>query len=335
VINKSAPAAREEAAERFKRLLNAPPVIEQLVYSRALPEAGRVAVSAENPIAGSRNVEFYELRWQTNGMFCRQLLAPEQARDNDVRGECFSLWNDRFCFLDALTRPSVYVIERDKLARGIYPDAYHAAHIRMTDALLPLTFGISHIYPGQLRWEGDSFTGCSMADKKPIWIRGRISGFTNAVPNELRVQYSNDMGHAEYRVQYDYAAEAPAGYPSRISNYLVGGNKELLYSVLTVLSIRTTNRSLAESHFRPSAELGPGKPSWLYLTNDAIYSSLPSGGLIEAQVSRPSFRLSGRECYKNRYYYLGAALWTVALFALGLRASSKPKATKESSPQHE
>jgi hypothetical protein len=306
------------SVERFKLLLSSPPVIKSMVYSRTLPAPGQTAAFIDTGLNGSTNREFFEIRWQTNAFFHRQLIAPEQVTNNTITGRCFKLWNDQFYFFDSRTAPSLYVLEWDKAARGVYPGPYHAAHIRMTEASQPLTLGISHIYPGMISWEDDRFTVVTMADRKPNWIRGRITGFSNGVPSELKVQYSNDMGVANYRITYDYADEWAAGYPSRIAAHFVNGEREILYSELFILSVKISQAALPEDHFSlASTVMAPDR--MLYLTNDSVYARLPSGRLIEAPGVTRRSRFDPGGYHRNRYYYAAAGAWTICCFALGVR----------------
>jgi hypothetical protein len=305
--------------ERFKSLLTSPPVIERLVYSIALPNAGHVAVSLDTGLAGATNHEYYELRWQPNAMLHRQLTAPDQTIDDLVRGRCFRLWEDQFYFLDARTRPSLYVLERQKAARGMYPDAYHAAHIRMTEALQPINLGISHLYPGMVRWNGDTFDAVSMADKKPIWIRGRISRICRGVPEEIKVQYSNDMGMAEYRIAYEYHGYRAPWYPDRIASHLLRGKTEILYSDFAILSVAAASAPLNQSHFEIASSRQEMEDSLLYLTNNSIYAKLASGRFIETPAAIPARKLSVADYYRNRFYYAAVTIWTFAILVLGFR----------------
>jgi hypothetical protein len=258
-------------------------------------------------------------------MFHRHLTSPDEAAGTNVPGMCFSLWDDRFLFLDARTKPALYVFEREKIARGIYPGPHHAAHIRITEAVQPLTLGVAHMYPGMARWTGDAFAVVSMADKKPMWIRGRLAAFSNDIPVELRVQYSNDMGVADYRIAYDYAAYRAPWYPSRIASHFVRGDQEVLLGEWHLLSLATAPGPLPESHFNPLATSLADSGRLLYLTNDSIYSRLPSGQFLETPYGAPAVQLASKDYHRNRYFYAAAGAWTIALLALGWRTQQSAK----------
>jgi hypothetical protein len=311
--------------ERFKALLSGPPRIERMIYSQTLPPSARKEPFLQTGLAGSANRAYFEVRWQPNAMLHRQLSSPAQANDDTITGQCFSLWNGQFYFLDANTKPALYVFEEEKANQGTYSGPFHAAHIRMTEAAEPLNLGISHISPGSVLWEGSSFSLVTMADKKPNWIRGDITGFTNGVPNELRVQYSNDMGSARYRIAYDYADYRAPYYPSRIRAHFVRDGKEIVYSEFNILSLAVADQTLSEAHFNLSSVMLADGRSLLYLTNDTLYGRSRSGELVEAPAGVAFLRLSRREYYRNRYYYLAAMTWTFGLLLLGLTRWQKRK----------
>lgn len=322
------PSGAATPLERFQRLFSSPPVIWQLVYSQTLPNAGRVAVSLEQGLTGATNQEMFEVRWQTNAMLHRELFSIEQRNDNEIRGECFSLWNDRFHFLDARTRPSLYVVERKKAVEGVYSDVYHAAHIRLTHASEILNLGVSHTSPGSIHWEGDHFQLVSMADKKPISLTGRISAVSNGVPVEIRVKYSNDVGAAEYRIAYTYERYAAPYYPSRIDSFLLRNGKEILYTQFYLLEVKTSPAALPESHFVPGAFLTPAEQSLLYLTNNSTYSKLPSGLMIEVPAAIPSLEFSAKDLKRNCFYYFAALAWSSLLISFGFKLCLRTKTKK-------
>lgn len=331
-LKTSADNVEDSPIERFKALLSSPPVIQQLVYSKVLPDAGRVAVRLDIGLMGATNQELYELRWQTNAFFHRQLFSLDHALDNEIRGECFSLWNSHFYFLDARTKPCLYVLERNEAARGIYPDAYHAAHIRMTHAAEVLNLGLSHLTPGTLRWERDRFSLTTMGDKKPLFIRGAISGLTNGIPSELRVQYSNDVGIANYRIAYSYDAYRAPWFPSQIDTYFLQSGKEILYSRYRILKAITAKDPMPENQFVPARWLTRDFQALLYLTNNSTYAQLPSGQFVEVPTAIPTFHLTSKDYLKSRFYYACAVSWTFLFLVLGLRTwqqNNLNKAQKE------
>lgn len=304
--------------KRFKTLLEAPPVVARLVFSETLPKDPTKAVPLDTGLADSTNRIFYELRWQPNAMFCRQIRRPDDITNQAIVGACFSVWEDKLYFLSAGGNPMLYVLEKEKAKRGDYPAPYHASLIRRCRAAEPLNLGISHLQPGMIRWEGNQFKVVTTADKKAMYIRGDVSGFSNNIPCELTVQYSNDMGVANYRIEYHYDTYAPPYYPSRITSYFRYHGKEICYRACQLLSIQTAPKALPESSFDPSPYILASRRALLYLTNDSIYFKLPSGKLIESPSSVPKLKLSSVDYRKNIGYYLAAA--TVTLLFLGLTA---------------
>jgi len=321
------PLLADSPKERFKALLQSPPVIERLVFVEKLPVNPHHAVPLDQGIAASTNFQTFELRWQTNAMFLRQIRNLNDLTNQFVPGECFTLWNDQFYFLDAGRKAMLYVLEQEKARAGIYPPPYHATLIKRGKAAEVLNLGISHLTPGSIRWEGDTFHAVSTADKKPIHIRGEISGLTNGIPIEMKVQYSNDVSVANYRMTYAYESYRPPYYPTRITAHFINRDKEIEYRAYSILSLATSPNPLPQSRFGPEPFLLANAMPTFYLTNDSIFFKLPSGQLIETPATIPKLRLSGSDFFKNRYYYFAAASVTLWFLALVLRTKAQTEKT--------
>jgi hypothetical protein len=305
------PLVSSTGMEAFKRLLDAPPVIEQLIYREKLPPQPNALIPMDVGVSRSTNYAVYEVRWQTNAMSVRTMELHLPVGRSDAYRTTFTMWNDNFWFLDNRTNAFVYHLEHERVRRGYVPPSYDAAWYRISRFGEVLNLGISHISPGSVRWDGNKFSVRGLADKQPMSVMGAISGLTNGIPCELTVRYSNAMAVVEYRLAYTYENYSPPGYPKRVSLFVKHGLKETEYRSYEILSVKTGSRSLPETHFDPDDLLQTKSMQLRFLTNDSIYLQLPTGKLLESRASMPNSRLTGADYYRNRYFYFSMSLVTV------------------------
>jgi hypothetical protein len=316
--------------DHFKALLSSPPTIERMIFTERLPKDPIHAVPLDTGLADSTNSLTYELRWQTNATFLRTLTHPWGFTNYAMSGQCFTLWNDQFYFLDNPKAAVLYVLEEAKAAQGNYTGPYHATMIRKGKATQILNLGINHVKPGTIRWDGDSFAVTGVADKRPIQIQGQITGYSNGIPSEMQVEYLSESGLARYRLLYDYATYAPPFYPSRIRINFFYKDKEIEYQSYSIESVKVAAKPLPRTHFDPKPFIEANQLQLQYFTNGSVYFALPSGQLIETFGNAPKMGLSRTDYKLNRYYYL-AVLATATFFLAwclkAIRAEKHPRAT--------
>jgi hypothetical protein len=308
--------------DAFKRLLDSPPVIEQLIYREKLPPTASAMIPMDVGVTHSTNYALYELRWQSNAMSVRSLESNVPAGKADAYRATFTVWNDNFWFLDNSTNVFVYHMEHESVRSGHVPPSYDAAWYRISRFSEVMNLGISHIKPGSVRWIGDRFSAQGLADKQPMSVTGRISRLTNGVPCELDVRYSNTMAVVDYRLSYEYASSAPSGYPKRVSLVVKHGSKETEYRSYELISVKAGNRPMPETHFDPDHLRDNRSIQLRLLTNDSIFLRLPTGKLLESRASLPNAKLTQAEYYRNRYFYLSMSLVTLVFFRAFIRKSS-------------
>ena len=325
LLSSWASAAPLEPAEIFKRILSAPPVISEMVYQDKLPPVQNRPTPLDVGLTQSTNFVTCRLVWQPEAMFF-ETVPPRRAGGSAAPsgvGECFALWENQFYFLDPGQFAFVYRLVPQEAKPGAFPAPYHAALFKQHRACEPLNLGLNHLTPGAVRWDGDNFSAVGSADQKPMFVRGKITGWTNRIPNELQVQYSNDMGVANYRLKYEYARYEPPFFPSSITSYFQRQGREVEYRAYHILSIRTTNSPLPRAAFDPERYMETHGMRLRLMTNGTLYTQLPSGALIETPGALPKLKLTPQNYYANRYYYLAAGLSTVAMLAI--LARTKPR----------
>lgn len=313
----------ETPKDRFKTLFSAPPVVERMIVTERLPKDSIHAVPLETGLADSTNFVTYELRWQSNAMFLRTLARPTDSTNYAMTGQCFTLWDDHFYYLDNPRAAVLYVLEEANAAKGIYSGAYQATVIRMGKATQILNLGVNHLKPGGIIWEEDGFSASGMADRRVIQIQGQITGYTNDIPSEMSVEYFNETGLARYRILYDYRSYVPPYYPWRIRINLLHKDQEIEYASYSIESVSTAAQRLPKGHFDPAPFIEANRLETHYYTNGNVYSRLPSGQLIETFGAAPKMKLSAREYRSNGYYYLAVAVATTFFFVLALNQRKK------------
>lgn len=322
VGNARAEAGADAASDRrarFQAWLEAPPALERLVFREKMPPVANEPISMQTGIRSSTNFATFELRWQTGALWVRSLETPGVGPDR-MPPVAFTLLHDNFCFLDQGTNAFLYHMEHERVRRGQVPPAYDAAWYRISRFAEVLNLGLSHLFPGSVRWDGERFQAQGLADKKPLYVLGEITGYTNGIPCELRVAYSNQLSVAHYRLAYEYQERISPTFPSAIRLYLQTRGREIEYRSYEVLEVKLAKAPMPESWFAPSALMDGTTMELRYFTNDSIYVPLPSGRMLETPSGpAPRLALSREDYFRNRYYYLAGGCLTAFFGLLAFR----------------
>jgi len=308
--------------QAFKLLLSAPPPLAQLVFREKLPPVFNRPVTLQGGIKGSTNFALYEVRSQSNGLVVRSLNSTNELPTAHISKVAFTLWEKDFCFLDIGTNAFFYQLEHDRAQKGEVTPSYDAAWFRVSRYAEILNLGLSHIWPGSVRWQDDQFSAQGIADKQPIYVLGSISRRTNGIPCELTVAYSNQMNVAHYRIAYEYAPEVQPLFPARISLFFQHRGSEIEFRSYEVLSITRASGPMARELFSPDRFLGFKSAPSRYLTNDSIYMQLPSGRMLETPAVPAKLALNRADYFKNRYFYAATLFVAAFFFVLMIRTNS-------------
>ena len=317
-----AQAVEPNATEIFKRLLSAPPIVRQMVYLDKVSPLPRSAEPLQAAASDSAGYTRYFLTWQPNAISFHTAPKVSTTDSRTYYDEFFLGWRNEFYFLNGRQFAFRYQHGPGELKPGPFPAAYHAALIKQHAAYEPINLGLNHLMPGSVVWEGENFSAVGSADQKPMFIWGRISVISNHVPTEMQVHYSNDMGIANYRISYQYSEYQPPYYPSRISTYFQHNRKETECDN-RILSVAATNTPLPRAAFEPLSYLTSNHMSLRVLTNNSIYTQLPSGRLVETPGATPKMHLTPTDYYANRYYYLAVIIISTGFLYLAVRRSSQ------------
>src|SRR5690242_15066456 len=114
-LSRESTALAQDPVARFKRLLESPPVIEHMLFREKLPSAPNQSITLSGGIGASTNYAMYELRSQTNGLLVRRLASRDDLTTSRISGTAFTLWEDRFWFLDAGTNAFLYYLEHERV----------------------------------------------------------------------------------------------------------------------------------------------------------------------------------------------------------------------------
>src|SRR5512140_3380177 len=97
--------------EQFKQFLSLPPIITNLVWQQKVPMEG-----GQRPLDGtfalSTRFDYFQARWQTNGMLFRRLNRPEDATNFTFAGTLVSVSDHQHALVEAGGRMTTWD-ERD------------------------------------------------------------------------------------------------------------------------------------------------------------------------------------------------------------------------------
>lgn len=322
-----------ERLERFQRLLSNPPIIRELLYVEKLPPVRDRPPPLDRGIQDSTQFATGLLSWQPGAMAFRALAHTNSnaQADRTYAGLAFWFRDDTMTFLEGPTNVLVYRMEHNRVQHGEFPPTYDAATYRLRRQSEPLSLGLSHLLPGSVQWDGLRFTAVGSADKQPIYVSGAITGYTNGIPNEMKVFYTKDssktpVSGASYRIAYTYDRWEPPWFPSQITLYFQRGTREIEYRSYRILSVVTSDKPLPAEVFDPFRHLSRDQVRVTLATNDSHYVVLPGGALLQASGgATPKARLTAGDVYRNRYAYLAIAAVNVGFGVCYLKTRRKER----------
>ncbi|HLH54025.1 MAG TPA: hypothetical protein VKY92_10475 [Verrucomicrobiae bacterium] len=321
------------ALEEFKNFISHPPVISNLVFQQKVPMGGG-ARPLDGSFAHSTSFEYFQARWQTNGLLFRKLTAPSDVTNLAVAGELVSWSGHEHALLERGERFTTWD-DRDPTVAGKTVSIFYTSEWLQDPLRQVLNLGIMFVGIGSVRWDGNRFHVESKVDGQRLLVSGEVMPGVDGPPREMTVCYALPHRTNYYALRYGYGpARSYSMPPTVITNFWIrkdlgkekAAEAELDLDEWRILDFQSANNPLAQEVFA-AAEFARqnGWQGHIY-TNNAIYDRTTNGVLQLAYSFTTAPNLSNKPTRTLRTVFYGA--WggmNIAIIALMARAKEAKK----------
>ena len=315
--NRTSSPTKPDRVESFKAFVSSPPVIEELVYRKKLPPDLHRPPPMETGLQGSTNYQFMHARWQTNGLFWRELSELSDLSEYRLQRKLVIRSDRRFWFLDSV-QAIVGDLDDPASSNGKGPTS-HLNLILDTELRKlgeVLNFGVFHLPPASIRWQGDEFATEAKLALTTIQIRGKLARTPDGLPASLGVEYRNDQGIATYSIRYSYTTNVGLPFfPNQWRVLWLRNGREIEMGEVSLLRLGVGEEPLPLASFDASAFIRTNRSVMRYYTNHMLYAANRLGQLVPLPVGvSPGDTLNQPSLATHRYFYLVIAGLTIGFF---------------------
>ncbi len=269
--------------QQFKDFISHPPVIKNLVFAKKIPMSGGM-LPLDGSFAYSTRWEYFQVKWQSNGMLFRRLGAPTDATNFNVPAEFVSVSDHKYAVVEP-TRVLTTWDDRDPSVVGKNISIFFTRHCLLQPLREMMSLGIMYAGIGAVRWQGNRFRTESVLNHQRVIMTGEVAPSENGPPMSMTVRYAFPHQTNDYVLRYGYAPGSPYPFvPSVITNFWVTGRnggrpREMELNQWRIISVKLREAPLPARAFALKPFLKPFQWKTRVYTNGAIYDVGPDGAL--------------------------------------------------------
>jgi hypothetical protein len=321
------------ALEKFKDFISHPPIISNLVFQQKVPMSGG-ARPLDGSFARSTSFEYFQAKWQTNGLLFRRLSAPSDVTNLAVAGELVSWSGHEHALLERGDRFTTWD-DRDPTVAGKTVSVFYTSEWLQEPLRQVLNLGIMFVGIGSVHWEGNRFHIESKVDEQRLLVSGEVIPSVDGPPRRMTVCYAFPHRTNYYVVRYGYSpGQTNSMPPTVITNFWItkspgkqkGAEAELDLDEWRILDFECVENPLSQEAFAVTEfARRNGWQRHLY-TNNAIYDRTTNGTLHLAYsfVAAPNTSHRPAPALRKVFYGVWGGM-NIAIFALMVRAKETKK----------
>ena len=299
-------------------------------------------IPKDGSLARSTVFQWFQAKWQPDGLFFRQLSTPSDATNFIFAGRLTSALNHRHSIVESIPAAEVTYNRRHALGdatarlttwddtdistQGKNVSIFFASQFFLEPLRNILNLGIMHVDIAAIHWEGNRFRVDSDVDNDHFLITGVVAATGNGPPNHLTARYIFKNRTNDYVVRYGYrSSDGPSFLPTTITNFWLSGGEEIEFDEWKILNLEMADAPLASASF----DLAPfvKQNQWqdhLY-TNGTFYERTDAGlRYLEPLTVSRSASFSARQLHFWLLTFYGS--WggmNLAIFALMVGAKEQ------------
>jgi hypothetical protein len=319
--------------QQFKDFISHPPVIKSLVFAKKIPMNGG-ALPLDGSFARSTRFDYFQAKWQTNGILFRELTTPSDVTNDTVAGELVA-WSGHH---HALVEPNGNLTtwdDRDPSVAGKNVSVFYTARFLLRPLQEVMNLGVMYGGTGQISWEGDRFRLAREVNHQRLVMTGKLFEDRGGRPRAMRVRYAFPHQTNDYIVRYGYTPALHYAFvPTVMTNFWMrdgagsGGGMEL--DQWRILDLRIAPRPMRLRQFASARfEEAHAWQRRIY-TNGAIYEVRANGALhLVYNLPAPGAPPIPRLRKMPPAFYAGWAAVNVTIFALMVGARERKEQNNE------
>lgn len=328
--------------EQFKKFIEDPPPIEDIMFSYQGPPVSRFDPAMKRTVKEPAPIQYYRVQWGPEHVLVVAMPSIEGLEVTPL-SEDFELKQGRMVirdggdFLSFLGRANSVTYWHGVLT---YPadrrnPVLHAYDYETFALFALLNMGPHFLWPGAIRWSENRFECDAKIAGNAFLIEGELFQGNDGLPEKLIMTYRNRLAsgkYGEYLVRYFFdgnAANRPSFIPSRVQSVVFQGNTKLPDKDIRILSLKIGADSTTDGGWPADRWISQKQLSRFVYTNQNLYGIEPSGALRlvlrPTQSGKPRFILA----HANRYYYVACGLLSAGFLVLNRRMRKQTKQTEQ------
>ena len=274
--------------QQFKDFISHPPVIKNLIFAKKIPMNGGM-LPLDGTFAYSTRFDYFQAKWQANGMLFRRLTAPTDATNFNVPAEFVSVSDHSYSVVEP-THVLTTWDDRDPSVAGKNISIFFIRHDLLQPLREVMNFGIMYSEIGAVRWRGNRFRTESVLDPQGVVMTGEVVPSATGPPTAMTVRYAFPHQTNDYVLRYGYAPGSPCPFvPTVITNFWVTGRsggrpKEMELNQWHVLALELGHAPQPAKAFALKPFLKPFQWKSRVYTNNAIYD-VDTNGILQFAYS--------------------------------------------------
>ncbi|MDB6026838.1 MAG: hypothetical protein JWM68_3061 [Verrucomicrobiales bacterium] len=285
-------ADKEQPADLFKKFIESPPVIEQLLFEYT-----------DTAIKGKRPVDYNVAKFQTNACFLRTYTSySDMESESWVGADIISKFDNKYWrFLGGRDYLNKWTdLGKPEESENPVLDVYRTGIFQFAETM---NMGIPYAEIGSIHWQGDQFEyadAIQSSQRKAVRLKGKLFRDSRGRAEKLKFHLALSLKsrsdlEADWQVDYEYRTNF-AALPFLPSNLKIGffRNGALLEGpMIGIRSWKVSQNPMPESAFNLDLLSLPGTTS-LYVSNKALIYKNQDGKWAEVSPPNP------KDFIKNR-----------------------------------
>lgn len=283
----------------------------------------------DGTFALSTRFEYFQARWQTNGLLFRRLGGLGDVTNLSVAAELVSISGHEHALVEPPGRLTTWD-DRDPSIAGKAVSIFYTSQFMLEPLRRVVNMGIMYAGFGKVEWAGNHFRTEAELDHEHIVITGQLLPAPGGRPSGLKVHYAFPHQTYHYIIRYSYAPTPKYSYlPAVIRSCWIPDDRkqtEIEVDEWRIINFEIDDTLLADNAFGIAPFAQFNRWATRVYPNGAVYDRGTNGALQMAYILDPfGALLPPRPRISRMLLYTIWGGMNVAIFALVLGAKEPNK----------
>ncbi|HEV2391546.1 MAG TPA: hypothetical protein VG146_04195 [Verrucomicrobiae bacterium] len=280
----------------------------------------------DGTFALSTRFEYFQAKWQTNGLLFRRINTLDDETNFAVAGQLVSWSGHKHALVEPRGELTTWN-DLDPSTRGKDISIFYTSRSLLDPLREVLNMGVMYVDIGAIKWDANHFTVAARLDQEQVRVTGALFESPSQRPDHLEVCYSFPNATNRYVIRYGYGdARKSSLLPTTITNFWLKkqqnqAEREIELDEWQILDLKTQDALLPDEAFA----IAPFSTQNIWVnrvyTNGGIYEWKTNGTYLlitRLDGARSIPRPPGKTA--TAALYSGWGTFNFLIFALMVRA---------------